>query len=92
MDHKIKPSKVYTPTPTNISNKENEGFDDTINGQEKWGEGGAITQSMNITTLQDLETPEVDEHEQSNVTRSQVTGVKPQVRGLTKSSCGIETW
>jgi len=26
------------------------------------------------------------------LTRSQVTGVKPQVRGLTKSSCGIETW
>jgi len=26
------------------------------------------------------------------LTRSQVTGVKPQVRGLTKSSCEIETW
>ncbi len=58
MDHNSKPSKVHTSTPTNISNKENEGFDDTTNGQEKWGEGGAITQLMNITaTLQDLETP-----------------------------------
>jgi hypothetical protein len=66
MDHKSGPFKVYTSTFTNISNKDNEGFDDTINGQEKWGEGGTITQLMNITTiLQELETLEADEHEQS---------------------------
>jgi len=28
----------------------------------------------------------------TRVTRSQVTGVKPPSEGLTKSSCGIETW
>jgi hypothetical protein len=43
MDHKTRPFKVYTSTPTNISNKDNEGFDDITNGQEKWGQGGAIT-------------------------------------------------
>jgi hypothetical protein len=57
MDHKTGPFKVYTSTLTNISNNDNEGFDDTTNGQEKWEEGGAITQLMNITIiLQELET------------------------------------
>jgi len=65
---KTRPFKVYTSTPTNISNKNNEGFDDTTNGQEKWGEGGATTQLMNtIVTLQKLEILDVDEHEKSNV-------------------------
>jgi hypothetical protein len=34
MDHKTKPSKVYTTTPTNISNEDIDGFDNTINEQE----------------------------------------------------------
>jgi hypothetical protein len=34
MDHKTKPSEVYTTIFTNISNEDNEGFDDTTNGQE----------------------------------------------------------
>jgi len=34
MDHKTRSSKVYTTTPTNISGENNEGFDDTTNGQE----------------------------------------------------------
>ncbi len=68
MDHKTRSFKVYTSTPTNISNKNNEGFDDTTNGQEKWGEGGTTTQLMNtMVTLQKLEILEVDEHEKSNV-------------------------
>ncbi len=31
MDHKIRPSKVYTTTLTNISNEDNEGSDDITN-------------------------------------------------------------
>jgi hypothetical protein len=34
MDHKTKPFKVYTTTPTNILNENIDGFDNTINGQE----------------------------------------------------------
>ncbi len=34
----------------------------------------------------------IDALDRLQLTRSQVTGVKPQVKGLTKSSCGIETW
>jgi hypothetical protein len=68
MDHKTKPFEVYTTTPTNISNEDNEGFDDTTNGQEQWGEDGASTWLMNITTTpQEFETPKVEEHESSNV-------------------------
>jgi hypothetical protein len=67
MDHKTRPSKVYTSVLINISYENNEGFDDTSNGQKKWGEDGPITQLMNITsTLQELETLKA-EHEQSNV-------------------------
>jgi hypothetical protein len=43
MDHKTKPSKVYTTTPTNILDEDSEGFSDTINGQEQWGENGVTT-------------------------------------------------
>jgi len=48
MDHKIKPSKVYTTTLINISDEDSEGSDDTTNGQQHWGEDGAATQLMNI--------------------------------------------
>jgi hypothetical protein len=34
MDHKTRPFEIYITTPTNISNENNDGFDDTINGQE----------------------------------------------------------
>jgi hypothetical protein len=34
MDHKTKPFEIYITTPTNISNENNDGFDDTTNGQE----------------------------------------------------------
>ncbi len=58
MDHKTRPFEIYIATFTNISNEDN---DDITNGQEQWGEGGA----MNITTtLQELETLEANEHEQ----------------------------
>jgi hypothetical protein len=50
MDHKTKAFEVYATTPTNISNEDNEGFDDTTNGQEQWGKDGASTWLMNITT------------------------------------------
>ncbi len=64
MDHKTKPSEVYTTIFTNISNEDNEGFDDTTNGQEQWVEDGVVTQLMNIiTTLEELETLEANEHE-----------------------------
>jgi len=43
MDHKIRPSKVYTTTPINILDHNNEGSDDTTNGQEQWGEDGIAT-------------------------------------------------
>ncbi len=57
MDHKTRPSEVYTTTFTNISNENNEGSDDTTNGQEQWVEDGITTYLMNITTtLQELET------------------------------------
>jgi hypothetical protein len=48
MDHKIKPSKVYTTTLINISDEDSEGSDDTTNGQQHWGEDGAATHLMNI--------------------------------------------
>jgi hypothetical protein len=43
MDHKTKPSEVYTITPTNILDEDNEGSSDTTNGQEQWGEDGVTT-------------------------------------------------
>ncbi len=67
-DHKIGSFEVYTTTPTNISNEDNEGFDDTTNGQEKWGKTGVFTWLMNIiATPQEFETPKANEHESSNV-------------------------
>ncbi len=63
MDH-----KTYITTFINISNENNEGYDDTTNGHEQWVEDGVATQLMNITTtLQKFETLEANEHEQSNV-------------------------
>ncbi len=68
MDHKTRPFKVYTTTPINILDEDSEGSNDRTNGQEQWGEDGVITQLMNIVViLQEIETPKVDEHEQSNV-------------------------
>jgi hypothetical protein len=67
-DHKIRPSKVYTTTLANTSNESSEGSDDTTNEQEQWGENADITQLINIAaTLQELETPKANEHEQLNV-------------------------
>jgi hypothetical protein len=43
MDHKTKPFEVYTKTIKNILNEDNEGSNDTTNGQEQWGEDGVIT-------------------------------------------------
>jgi hypothetical protein len=48
MDHKTRLSEVYTTTPTNILDEDNEGFDDTTNGQDQWGENGTPTHLMNI--------------------------------------------
>ncbi len=63
MDHKIRPSNVYTTTLANILDEDNEGFDDTTNEQKQWGENGVTTQLMNITpTSQELETPKANEH------------------------------
>ncbi len=63
MDHKIKPSNVYTTTLANILDEDNEGFDDTTNEQKQWGENAVTTQLTNITpTSQELETPKANEH------------------------------
>ncbi len=68
VDHKVGSFEVYTTTPTNISNEDNEGSDDTINGQEKWGKNGVSTWLMNIiVTPQEFEIPKANEHEYSNV-------------------------
>ncbi len=65
MDHETRPFEIYIATPINISNENNDGFDDITNGQEQWGEDGTTTQLMNITTtLQEFETLEVDENDQ----------------------------
>jgi hypothetical protein len=42
MDHKIRPFNVYTTTLANILDEDNEGFNDTTNEQEQWGENGVI--------------------------------------------------
>jgi hypothetical protein len=63
MDHKIRPSNVFTTTLANILDEDNEGFDDTTNEQKQWGENGVISQLTNITpTSQELETPKENEH------------------------------
>jgi hypothetical protein len=34
MDHETRPFEIYIATPINISNENNDGFDDITNGQE----------------------------------------------------------
>jgi hypothetical protein len=49
MDHKIKPSDVYTITLANILNENNEGSNDTTNEQERWSYYTFDEHSNNIT-------------------------------------------
>ncbi len=65
MNHKIRPFKVYITTFANISDENNEGSNDTTNEKKQWGKNGVTRQLMNIAA-KELETPETNEHEQSN--------------------------
>jgi hypothetical protein len=52
MDHKIEPFEVFTTTPINVLNENNDDSNDTTNGKEQWGKNGGITQLMNIVATQ----------------------------------------
>ncbi len=51
MDEKTRPNEIYIIITIHISNEDNDSFDETIFDIDQWGENGATTQLLNITTI-----------------------------------------